>query len=87
MTIVNQIIRNSKQIIKNNKLPTCSTCVFYQENILANKKKDIFCTKFGIKNVISGTIYYDRVYEARLDNDKCGVNGEYFIQKFDEVKT
>jgi len=86
MLTANQLIRNSKQIIRNNKLPTCSKCVFYQENILANKTKGIICTKFGVKNLISGTIYYDRVYEARLDNEKCGENGEYYIPKFDEIK-
>jgi len=82
MLIANQIMRNSKQIIKNNKLPTCYSCVFYQETILANKPKEIFCTKFGVKSLISGTIHYDRVYDARLDNNKCGENGEYYIPKF-----
>jgi hypothetical protein len=81
----NQIIRAAKQIIKNNKLPTCSSCIFYQENI-ANKKKDILCTKFGIKNIISGTVTYDKVYIARLDNDKCGEKGEHYMEKYPENK-
>jgi hypothetical protein len=85
--IANQLIRNSRQIIRNNKLPSCSSCVFYKETILANKKKEILCTKFGVKNLITGSVHFDKVYDARLDNDKCGVNGEYFIQKFDEVKS
>ena len=81
----NQIIRAAKQFIKNNKLPTCSSCIFYQENII-NKKKDILCTKFGIKNIISGTVTYDKVYNARLDNDKCGEKGEHYMQKYPENK-
>ena len=79
----NQIIRAAKQFIKNNKLPTCSSCIFYQENIV-NKKKDILCTKFGIKNIISGSITYDKVYNARLDNDKCGEKGEHYTEKYPE---
>jgi hypothetical protein len=79
----NQIIRAAKQFIKNNKLPTCSSCIFYQENIV-NKKKDILCTKFGIKNIISGSITYDKVYNARLDNDKCGEKGEHYMEKYPE---
>lgn len=81
----NQIIRAAKQFIKNNKLPTCSSCIFYQEN-LVNKKKDLLCTKFGIKNIISGTVTYDKVYIARLDNDKCGEKGEYYMEKYPENK-
>jgi len=81
----NQIIRAAKQFIKNNKLPTCSSCIFYQENIV-NKKKDILCTKFGIKNIISGSITYDKVYNARLDNDKCGEKGEHYMEKYPEHK-
>lgn len=79
----NQIIRTAKQFIKNNKLPTCSSCIFYQENII-NKKKDILCTKFGIKNIISGTVTYDKVYIARFDNDKCGEKGEHYTEKCPE---
>jgi hypothetical protein len=79
----NQIIRAAMQSIKNVKLPTCSTCIFYQENII-NKKKDILCRKFGIKNIISGTITYDKVFIARFDNDKCGEKGEYYMEKCPE---
>jgi hypothetical protein len=76
-----QLVRATKQFIKNSKLPTCSSCIFYQENVI-NKKKDLLCTKFGVKNIISGTIYYDKVHEARLDNDKCGEKGEHYIEKY-----
>jgi hypothetical protein len=111
----NQIIRAAKQSIKNNKLPTCSSCIFYQENIITplrnsnaqsvsprpfisthdvsvmngqrcNNKKDILCTKFGTKNIISGTIIYDKVYIARFDNDKCGEKGEHYMEKYPEYK-
>jgi hypothetical protein len=81
----NQIIRAAKQFIKNNKLPTCTSCIFYQENII-NKKKDILCTKFGIKNIISGSMTYDKVYQARFDNDKCGEKGEHYMEKYPENK-
>jgi hypothetical protein len=81
MVPTHQLIRAAKQMIRNSKLPTCSSCIFYQENAI-NKKKELLCTKFGVKNIISGTIYHDKVYEARFDNDKCGEKGEHFIEKY-----
>ena len=81
MSITNQLIRSAKQIIKNKNLPTCSSCIFYEENII-NKKKQMLCTKFGIKNIISGSITYDTVLESRLDHDKCGEKGEHYMEKY-----
>jgi hypothetical protein len=81
MTPTYELVRAAKQFIRNSKLPTCSTCIFYQENMV-NKKKDLLCTKFGVKNIISGTIYHDKVHEARLDHDKCGEKGEHYIEKY-----
>jgi hypothetical protein len=83
MTPSYQLVRTAKQFIRNNKLPTCSTCIFYKENVI-NKKKELLCTKFGIKNIISGTIHFDKVYEARLDNDKCGEKGVHYIEKYEK---
>jgi len=80
MTPTYQLVRATKQFIRNSKLPTCSSCIFYKENIV-NKKKDLLCTKFGVKNIISGSICFDKVYEARLDNNKCGEKGEHFIDR------
>jgi hypothetical protein len=84
MISTHQIILASKQFIRNSKLPTCSSCIFYKENII-NKKKQMLCTKFGIKNIISGTITYETVLESRLDNDKCGEKGEHYIEKYLET--
>ena len=83
MSIVptHQIILASKRFIRNSKLPSCYSCIFYKENLI-NKKKEMLCTKFGTKNIISGSIIYDNVIEARLDNDKCGEKGEYYIEKY-----
>jgi hypothetical protein len=74
----------SKQFIRNIKLPSCSSCIFYKENMI-NKKKDLLCTKFGVKNIISGSITYDKVLEARLNSDKCGEKGEYYIEKYTKI--
>jgi hypothetical protein len=76
-----QLVRAAKQFIRNSKLPTCSSCIFYQENTL-NKKKQMLCNKFGVKNIISGSIVYDNVLEARFDNDKCGEKGEHYVEKY-----
>jgi len=76
-----QLALVAKQFIRNSKLPTCSSCIFYKENMI-NKKKDLLCTKFGVKNIISGSITYDKVLESRLDNDKCGEKGEHYIEKY-----
>ena len=82
MSIVplHQLVLASKQFIRNSKLPICSNCIFYQETII-NKKKQILCTKYGVKNIISGSIAYDNVLESRLDSDKCGEKGEHYIEK------
>jgi hypothetical protein len=77
---IHQLVVASKQFIRNSKLPICSRCIFYQETII-NKKKQILCTKFGVKNIVSGSIVYDNVLESRLDNDKCGEKGEHYIEK------
>jgi len=81
MTPTYELVRAAKQFIRNSKLPSCSSCVFYKENAI-NKKKELLCTKFGVKNIISGSITYDKVFEARFDNDKCGEKGEHFIEKY-----
>jgi len=81
MTTSNQLIRAAKQIIRNKNLPTCSSCIFYEENII-NKKKGVLCTKFGVKNIISGSITYNTVIESRFDNDKCGEKGEHYMEKY-----
>ena len=81
MISTHQIILASKQFIRNSKLPTCYSCIFYQENLI-NKKKEMLCTKFGTKNIISGSICYNKVDEARLNSDKCGEKGEYYIEKY-----
>jgi hypothetical protein len=81
MTPTYELVRAAKQFIRNSKLPSCSSCDFYKENAI-NKKKELLCTKIGVKNIISGSITYDKVYEARFDNDKCGEKGEHFIEKY-----
>jgi hypothetical protein len=81
MTPTYELVRTAKQFIRNSKLPTCSSCIFYKENLI-NKKKELLCTKFGVKNIISGSITYNNVLESRLDNDKCGEKGEHYIEKY-----
>ena len=81
MVPTHQLVLVTKQFIRNSKLPTCSSCIFYQETIV-NKKKQMLCTKFGAKNIISGSVTYDTVLESRLNHDKCGEKGEHYIKKY-----
>jgi hypothetical protein len=39
------------------------------------------CTKFGEKNIISGSIKYLFAQEIRADEDLCGKRGIYYSEK------
>lgn len=75
---MNHVLR---PIIKNVEAAICKNCAYFREpkrpqSILMGK-----CTKFGEKNIISGTIKYLSAQEIREDEDLCGKRGIYFIIK------
>ena len=65
--------------------PACVNCVNYIEykreypyDELYTKYKYGNCYKFGIQNLITGTIEYEPAAFCRKDETKCGENGKYF---------
>ena len=69
----------SQQFITNKDLPTCNTCEFYYTG-----KKSVYsgyCTKFGVKNIITGDITYQFASVSRINTNMCGNNGIYYVGK------
>lgn len=68
-------------IIKNNDVPICKNCIYF-ENCKSTKNYDLGkCTKFGKINIISGNIEYDYAFAMRNSEDHCGKKGLYFEEK------
>lgn len=70
-------IMNMNRFIKNVKQPICKHCHFY--NSISTKLG--YCTKFGEKNIITGVITYKYAADIRYDDNLCGMNGVYFMEK------
>lgn len=72
--------------IKNYDKPNCIRCKHYipdtsnDFNSLYNK-----CCIFGNKNIHSGDITYEYASECRKDEEKCGINGQYFEKQHNIV--
>jgi len=66
-----------KQFIKNMNSPVCMNCIYY----ILNKSKYGKCSKFGEKDIITGKITYENVTEIRLDENMCGIKGNYHENK------
>ena len=64
-------VRAFSQFIKNANLPICKTCVYYRHK--AGK-----CTKFGVMDVVSGSVHYQSAQLIRSDNGPCEERGLYY---------
>ena len=62
------------QIIKNTIRPICKECIYYKKQLLLSGK----CTKYGIKNLVTGEIEYGTAEMCRKIETKCGANGQHF---------
>ena len=75
--------------IKHLTLPACVDCIYYKQgNQIINSitKQVPECTKFGVKDIVSGVIYYEPARHCRNMKVLCGMNAEYFVKKDDLVK-
>ena len=59
------------QVIKNSGVPICKNCVYYRQ-------KTGKCIKFGVMDVVSGSVHYQRAKLIRLDNGPCEERGLYY---------
>jgi len=71
-TILRPIIKYGESVI-------CKNCAYFRE--LRGQAALGKCTKFGIKNIVTGNINYTGAYEVRTDDELCGKSGKYFIGK------
>ena len=72
------------QFIKYLNLPSCVNCLHFLEYKKSEPYDTYYCelgrcSKFGIKNMISGEINYDFASTCRTDKERCGTNGIYYI--------
>lgn len=85
-------ISNSKNtiFIKYNDNKVCINCTNYMDrkqisqiyrNDIVSPGYGSVCKKFGIKDLITGEIEYEKTYHCRFDDDMCGREGKYFEQK------
>jgi hypothetical protein len=87
MWILNQIVPTGKVFIKNSDLHVCLNCLhFIRPTELQKEYRDDYelygrCKKFGKMNFITGEIEYCLARNCRLDDEKCGYNGEEYLKK------
>jgi hypothetical protein len=75
-------IINSK-IIKNINIPNCKNCIYYKPLLKNSLSEFDQCKYFSTKNFTTNDIIYDYADSCRKDELKCGLDGEYFIDKKD----
>jgi hypothetical protein len=64
--------------IKNDNLPICKKCKYFFMNDKSSNIDLGRCSKFGIKDLISGEIQYEYASLSRISNTRCGKKGKYF---------
>jgi hypothetical protein len=65
--------------VKDANMPVCSDCKFYTpstfDDYLSSSSR---CSKYGEKDIYTGTINYDFISSCRNDKTKCGPEGKDF---------
>lgn len=76
-------IVESAKLIKNLNCPACKNCIFYTPSIQNTDFTSIYnkCSNFGNKNIITNVITYDFADYCRMDENRCGESGKYFIEE------
>ena len=78
----------SRGIIRNSKLPICSSCLHFIEHTnnypydpLPSNDQHGKCKKFGEVNTVTGAVEYDGARECRVDASKCGKIGSEYTKR------
>jgi hypothetical protein len=61
----------TRQIVKNANLPICKTCYYYRQ-------KTGKCVKFGVMDVVTGSVQYKNAYIIRSGEGPCEERGLYY---------
>ena len=67
-----------ERFIRNADRPICSTCKF---SVIGTSKKQLYCGKFGERNVITGDIKFEPATVCRMETNMCGISGIYYVPK------
>lgn len=65
--------------IKNEDVPICAECIHYKD--VAGKPWASMCTKFGIRDIITGLVEFETAKNSRLYGYMCGNKGTFFKPK------
>ena len=78
----------SAKMIQNMNIPSCVNCIHYKPLFSFDYSSTLSkCDYFGKKNIQTDIISYDYADICRDTEDKCGLEGKYFIQdKNNELK-
>ena len=70
------------KIIKNINVPSCRNCIYYKPSYYNDFSSTINkCEYFGTKDIHTNIINYDYADLCRADENKCGLDGKYFIEE------
>ena len=76
------IIRRFSVSIKNSNYPICKKCKSMIPSFYNNFSSDYSrCSKFGVRDIFSGKIYYEFITLCRKDESKCGLTGKEFQEE------
>ena len=73
-------------LVRNGELPVCVRCAHFMETLSRDPydrdslERTGRCGKFGVKNLVSGTVYNERAEICRLREDLCGQKGAHFTE-------
>ena len=75
-------IRNyQNQIIEKLDLPVCKDCKYYNKLMYPKETTVGKCYKFGVKNLVTGDIWYEYAEIRRNHHNTCGETGKFFEKK------
>ena len=81
--MIKRVISVSKTFIKYTDEVKCIDCVHCFR--LVSKEPEYYCRKFGIKDLVIGTISYQKADKCRKNKYLCGTFGTYH-ENCDEKK-
>ncbi len=78
--MIRRVIDINQKFIKYVDEEKCIDCVHCMRS--ASKELEIRCRKFGVKNLVTGSISYQKASECRNNLYLCSTFGTYFDRKY-----
>jgi hypothetical protein len=81
-SVSNELVKTGaatmERFIRNADRPICATCKFSN---IGTSKKQLYCGKFGERNIITGDIKFEPASVCRIETNMCGISGIYYVPK------